>query len=65
MSSSNKIWETLGELDPEDFQHLIHNLFVIYEEMLQNDPENQEALKFFDRLQAAIDKTDSCNANRR
>lgn len=65
MSVSNRIWEMLGDVEPEEFQHLLNNLFAVYEEKLESDPENGEALAFFHYLEGAINKTTSCNANRR
>lgn len=59
------IWEKMGELEQEDGLHVLNQLFAGYEEMLERDPSNKEALSFFERLGGAMQQVCSCNANRR
>ena len=63
--SSGDLWEQLGDIELEEFPHILNILFASYEELQEKDPENQEAAQFFTTLAMAINQTASCNANRR
>lgn len=64
-TSSGDLWEQLGDIELEDFPHILNILFASYEELQEKDPENQEAERFFNTLGRAMSQTTSCNANRR
>lgn len=63
--SSGELWEQLGDIELEDFPHILNIVFASYEELQEKDPENKEAAQFFNKLSSAISQTTSCNANRR
>ncbi len=65
MRSPNDLWEALGNIEMEESQNLMTKLFVMYEEVLQKDPENESARHFFKNLDLALTLTDECNLNRR
>lgn len=65
MRSPNDLWEAIGAVDGEEIHHLLSRLFDMYEQLLQKDPENQEALLFFRNLDTALAITSECNLNRR
>ena len=65
MKTPNDLWGELGELPEEEMIHVITKLFTVYEEQLNKDPDNTEALHFFRNLHNAIEQTSQCNLNRR
>lgn len=65
MRSPNDLWEALGDVDEEELPHVLTKLFVMYEELLQKDPKNDEAELFFRNLDNALTLSDECNLNRR
>lgn len=65
MRSQNDIWEVLGSIGEEETPHVLTKLFAMYDELMTQDPGNQEALNFFRRLDSALVLTDQCNLNRR
>jgi hypothetical protein len=68
MRSPNQLWEALGDIDPDETGHVLTRLFVMYEQLLQNnpdDPKGKEASNFFKNLDIALTQTDECNLNRR
>lgn len=65
MRSPNDLWEALGNVEIEEVQNVLTKLFVIYEEILQLDPESEPAKLFFRNLDLALTLTDECNLNRR
>jgi hypothetical protein len=57
-----------GVLDPDETGHVLTRLFVMYEQLLQNNPDNpigKEAMNFFKNLDIALNQTEECNLNRR
>ena len=65
MKTPNDIWDELGELPDEEVMHVMTKLFVLYEDRLNNNPEDQNALIFFRNLDNSISLTSQCNLNRR
>jgi len=65
MRSPNDLWEALGSIDEEETHHVLTRLFAMYEETMVSDPNNKEALKFFQNLDNALSLTENCNLNRR
>ena len=65
MHSPPEIWADLGELPDEEIIHMMTKLFAIYDEKLQNEPGDKEALNFFRNLDNSISQTGQCNLNRR
>jgi hypothetical protein len=71
MRSPNQLWEAMGDIDPDETGHVLTRLFVMYEQLLQNNPDNpddhkgKEALNFFKNLDIALTQTGECNLNRR
>jgi len=65
MKTPNDIWGELGELPEEEAMHVITKLFALYEDRLNKNPEDQNALLFFKNLDNAISLTSQCNLNRR
>jgi hypothetical protein len=68
MRSPNQLWEAIGDIDPDETSHVLTRLFVMYEQLLQNnpdDPKGQEAANFFKNLDIALTQTGECNLNRR
>ncbi len=65
MRSPNDLWEALGNIEMEESQNIMTKLFVMYEELLQKDPESESARDFFKKLDLALTLTDECNLNRR
>jgi hypothetical protein len=61
MRSQNDIWEALGSVGEEETT----KLFTMYDELITQDPGNQEALSFFKKLDNALVLTAECNLNRR
>lgn len=65
MRSPNDLWEALGAVDEEETGLVLTKLFTIYEQLLEKDPQNSEALSFFKKLDTALSQTEECNLNRR
>jgi len=65
MRSPNDLWEALGSIDEEETHQVITKLFTMYEQLIELEPENQEALRFFQNLDNALALTQECNLNRR
>lgn len=68
MRRPNQLWEAIGDIDPEETGHVLTRLFVMYEQLLQNNPDDHkglEALNFFKNLDIALTQTGECNLNRR
>jgi hypothetical protein len=65
MRSPTDLWEALGSIDEEETHHVLTRLFAMYEQIIASDPNNKEALKFFQNLDNALSLTEDCNLNRR
>ena len=65
MKSPGEIWESLGEIDDEEDQHVLARLFVMYEDLVTQNGETEETKRFFQNLGNAIELTQECNLNRR
>ena len=65
MRSPTDIWEALGSIAEEEMGHVLTKLFAMYEQLLEQEPDNKEALKFFQNLDNALILTSECNLNRR
>jgi len=65
MRTPNDLWEALGAIDEEETGHVLTKLFVMYEQLLETNPQDQEALTFFRNLDNALTQTTECNLNRR
>lgn len=65
MKTPNDIWGELGELPEEEVMQVMTKLFALYEDRLNKNPEDQNALNFFINLNNAIEQTSQCNLNRR
>lgn len=65
MRTPNDLWEALGALHEDDAYHTLSRLFALYEDLLAREPDNQEALLFFQKLDIALSQTEECNLNRR
>ena len=58
-------WDALGSLPENEMVHVVTRLFALYEARLQQNPDDPEALHFFNNLNRAITETCQCNSNRR
>ena len=65
MKTSDDIWDDIGSLAEEEMIHVVTKLFTLYEADLKRDPDNREALNFFQKLDSVITQTSQCNSNRR
>ena len=65
MRSTSDLWEALGSIDEEETHHVLTKLFTMYEQIIEADQENSEAIKFFQNLDNALSLTEECNLNRR
>ena len=65
MRNSSELWEAMGAVAEEETGHVLTRLFVIYEQLLANNPEDKEALNFFRNLDITLVQTETCNLNRR
>ena len=65
MTTSNDVWEALGDLAEEDTLHVLTRLFTMYEEQQQLNPDDEAAALFFRNLATAVCQTCECNLNRR
>ncbi len=59
------MWERLGDLKDGESSQVVTRLFSTYERILEKDPDNTEALRFFKNLENAVDFCQQCNLNRR
>lgn len=59
------LWGDIGGLPDDGALHVLTRLFAFYEAKLENEPENEEYLQFFQFLDTAIIQTCECNSNRR
>lgn len=62
---TSDLWEKLGDIEVDETPHILNQLFVHYEQLIEKDPENVEALLFFRNLGNIIDQVEKCNLNRR
>ena len=65
MRSVADIWGSLGDLDDGQTMQVLCKLFTVYESDLQRNPDNQEALEFFKKLDQMLTQVCECNSNRR
>ena len=65
MKITDEIWDNLGSLSEDEMFHVITKLFAHYDNKLDHNPENAEALNFFKNLANVIAETSQCNSNRR
>ncbi|MBL4902875.1 MAG: hypothetical protein JKY62_09515 [Desulfocapsa sp.] len=65
MTTTNDLWELLGDTARDDIPHVLTKLFTIYEEKLQLNPTDSTAIEFFKHLSQALSQVDECNLNRR
>ena len=63
--NENDLWEILGDLEHDESEQVLVQLFMKYEELRKVDPEDNEAKHFFNYLSAIINNVQSCNVNRR
>jgi len=59
------LWEKIGALDEMDLASVLAKIFITYEDKLQKNPEDRDALQFFRALQQVVDQVSECNLNRR
>lgn len=59
------LWQALGDLDELETTAVLTSLFALFETRLTNNPGDQAALEFFHQLALVIERTGSCNLNRR
>jgi hypothetical protein len=65
MKSPDDLWSDLGELPDEEVILLVTKLFSFYEERLNKNSGDTEAINFFRNLDNALNQTSQCNLNRR
>jgi hypothetical protein len=65
MRKPNDLWEAIGDIEEEEIGHVLTRLFAMYEQLLDNNSKDKEALKFFRNLDTALTLTAECNLNRR
>lgn len=65
MKKLMEIWEEMGDVPEEELPHVLTKLFTFYEERINRNPDDQEAVQFFINLDNAISQTLDCNLNRR
>lgn len=65
MRSLSDLWEALGSVDEQETGHVLTKLFVMYEQLLKKNSQDNEALNFFRNLDTALTLTAECNLNRR
>lgn len=65
MSTSGDLWERIGSLDDDEPTQVLTRLFSTYDAILDQEPENREAVRFFSHLENAINFCRQCNLNRR
>lgn len=63
--NTNDLWEALGDLEEEDIPHVVTKLFILYEERLNRNPDDEAAALFFQHLSQVVSQTGECNLNRR
>ncbi len=65
MKSPDDLWEEIGSLADDEMLHVLTKLLSVYDQILKNDPQNEEAARFFQHLDNAVTQTSQCNLNRR
>ncbi len=65
MINTNDLWEQLGDMEEDDIPHVLTKLFTLYEDRLQNDPQDESARHFFKHLSQTLKQVGDCNLNRR
>ncbi len=63
--NTSDLWDALGSVSEEEMVHVATRLFALYEARLQQNPNDPEALHFFNNLDLAITQICQCNSNRR
>ena len=63
--NENDLWEILGDLEQDEYEQVLVQLFMKYEELRKTDPKDNEAKHFFNYLSVTINQVQSCNVNRR
>ena len=62
---TNSLWEIMGDTGEDDIPHVLTRLFTIYEEKLQQNPNDPAVIEFFKNLSQALALVNECNLNRR
>jgi len=65
MRTPNDLWEALGELSEDELYPVLTRLFTVYEKMLEHNPDDSAALRFFRNLDTILSQVADCNLNRR
>lgn len=65
MINTSDLWDTVGDLEEEDIPHVLTKLFLLYEERLNRNPDDEAAALFFQHLAQVVSQTSECNLNRR
>lgn len=65
MNNSGDLWERIGALQEDEPIHVLTRLYTVYDQLLHSDSENEEAKRFFQHLENAINYCVECNLNRR
>ncbi len=60
-----ELWERIGSMDEVDSINVLTQVFTVFEEKLQKDPDNEAAQLFFQTLQTVVGQVEGCNLNRR
>lgn len=63
--NENELWVILGDLEPEEYQQVLIELFMQYEGRRKAEPADEQARQFFSYLSSIISRVQSCNVNRR
>ncbi len=61
----NELWDDLGSLEDDQALLILSQLFDLYEKKIKQDPQDQEAVQFFNYLQSVMSQVQTCNVNRR
>lgn len=65
MRTPEDLWEDIGSLKDDELSHVLSKLYAIYDERLQRNTQDVEAMNFFRHLDNAITQIMTCNLNRR
>ena len=65
MKSPDDLWEEIGSLADDESMTVLTKLLSVYDQILTNDPQSEEARRFFQNLDNAVTSTSQCNLNRR
>lgn len=65
MGKFSELWERIGALEEDEPIHVLTRLYTDYDELLDGDSQDEEAVRFFQRLENAINYCVECNLNRR